>query len=1133
MAARLATLIDCTTGPFVLAQLADQPSWIESLAGFLLFLAFVVFLALIAGVALRRRQWKVAPVWWLISAFLIVAALMHLIDATSAWLSLGGLSTAVKILMVLLAWGTVIALAPLLPQWLERRSAEEYRRQLAERERTEQKLLESYTQRDRAEKALRAREAAYQSLVESLPLNVFHKDHRFRFVSANQRFCETLGKPLEEILGKTDWDFFPEHQCQKYRHDDEHVLHTGETLEDVEAYFKPTGEKLYVQVLKAPVRDADGKIVGVQGMFWDVTVRITADEALRRSDARFRKLVQSSLIGVMVARLDGSIVEANDAFLSMVGYSREDLQQGQVRWDALTPEQHRPGDQRAIAQLKETGTCLPWEKEYFHKQGHLVPILVGVTMLEGSETECICFIVDITRQKRTEQELVSAKEAAEAANRQLQAAKEAADAANQAKSQFLANMSHEVRTPMNAIIGLTELVLNSQLTPRQTDYLKMVLQSGESLLSIINDVLDFSKVESGKIELEEEPLRIRECVGDALKALALRAHGKGLELALDIHSGVPDWVLGDAGRIRQVMINLVGNAIKFTPAGEVVVTVNLNDARGQRSDVSGQQTEVQLSEYEGLRVRGYEANENTPTLPHPHTLAPPSPADTAELLFCVSDTGIGIPENKINKVFEAFEQADSSTTRQYGGTGLGLTIVKRLVELMQGNVWVESKVNEGSRFYFNVRLPLCSKPPARDEVPRRSAIRGTRCLVVDDNATNRRILEEILKSWDMLPTSCSSAAEALTALRSGAAAGQRFELLLTDINMPGMDGFGLVEALREDSELSETTVIILTSGDRPNDASRAEKLAVAQRLLKPVKQSELFDAIAAALGMEMAEPAAASQEESPAIVQPLKILLAEDSVVNQRLAVGLLERHGHEIVVANNGQEAINTLARQSFDLVLMDVQMPELDGLEATRRIRSREQQPGNGHVPIIAMTAHALKGDRERCLAAGMDEYVSKPIREQQLLAAMRAVLGERACGLPASAASVAASPAGRSNDVAAGNVIDWNSALETCGGDHALLRDIVEAFLEEQPRRLAEIRRGIDQPDFELLNRAAHTVKGSMRYFSAQGVYERALALEQMGAGQTVEGAEREVQLLEQELEKLLPHLLDYVQGKGGPA
>ena len=1134
MAAYLATATNGTTGPFLLAQ-AVGVQWISSIADLLLCLAFVVFLAVIAGVALRRRQWKIAPVWWLISAFLIVAGLMHLLDATSSWVPLGALTLFVKIMMVLLAWGTVIALAPLLPQWLERKSAEEYLRQLSEREKAEKKLLESYTQRDRAEKALRAREAAYQSLVESLPLNVFHKDEKGRFVTANQRFCETLGKPLEDILGRTDWDFFPDHQCQKYRRDDDHVLHTGETLEDVEAYFKPTGEKLYVQVLKAPVRDADGRIVGVQGMFWDVTARITADEAVRRSDARFRKLVQSSLIGVMVARLDGSIVEANDAFLSIVGYTREEFDEGLVRWDALTPVQHRAGDENAIAQLRATGTCLPWEKEYIHKHGHLVPILVGVTMLESSETECICFVVDITRQKRTEQELKAAKESAEAANRQLQAAKEAADAANQAKSQFLANMSHEVRTPMNAIIGLTELVLNSQLTPRQTDYLKMVLQSGESLLSIINDVLDFSKVESGKIELEETPLRIRECIGDALKALALRAHTKGLELALDIHSDVPDWVLGDAGRLRQIIINLVGNAIKFTPAGEVVVSVDSARGKGSGFRVEGsvessRSFDREGSMSEGLRVGKSDAGENTPIPSQPQTFTPAVDNDATELLFCVSDTGIGIPESKLDKVFEAFEQADSSTTRQYGGTGLGLTIVKRLVELMNGRVWIESEVNRGSKFFFSVRLPLCEAPLEKDEAPRRSAIRGTRCLIVDDNATNRRILEEIVRSWDMLPTCCGSGADALVALKTGTENGQRLELVLTDINMPGMDGFTLIEAMRADENLADTTVIILTSGDRPNDAARAEKLGVAQRLLKPVKQSELFDAIASALGMEVAEPGASGQEEAPALARPLKILLAEDSLVNQRLAVGLLERHGHEIIVANNGQEAINALDKQSFDLVLMDVQMPELDGLEATRRIRTQEQKTGNGRVPIIAMTAHALKGDRERCLEAGMDEYVSKPIRERQLLAAIRAVLGGSECR--AAGSTLAGDPA-VPNAEGETDIIDWNAALETCGGDHALLRDIVEAFLEEQPRRVAEIRRGIDEQDFELLNRAAHTVKGSMRYFGAQRVYERAMALEQLGASRTVEGADLQVRFLEQELEKLMPHLVDYAQGKGGPA
>jgi CheY-like chemotaxis protein/HPt (histidine-containing phosphotransfer) domain-containing protein len=692
--------------------------------------------------------------------------------------------------------------------------------------------------------------------------------------------------------------------------------------------------------------------------------------------------------------------------------------------------------------------CLPFEKEYIHKDGRRVPILVGVTMLEDSKTDCICFVVDITRQKQTEQ--------------QLKEAKDAADAANLAKSQFLANMSHEVRTPMNAIIGMTELVLNSPLNPKQTEYLKMVLLSGESLLGIINDILDFSKVESGRIELDNLPLRMRECIGDAVKSLALRAHAKGLELALDIHSDVPEWVQGDAGRLRQVVINL----------------------QAQRDS-------------------------------------------KWEILFCVSDTGIGIPPDKVDRVFEAFEQADSSTTRQFGGTGLGLTIVRRMVEIMGGRVWVESELGKGSKFFFNVFLDDCLHPPDEDAAPRRTAIRGTRVLIVDDNSTNRRILEEIVTGWGMIPAAAASAKEALGLLHEGAAGSRRFELLLTDINMPGEDGFSLIAKVRGDPQLAETATIVLTSGERSDDARKCDRFDVAARLLKPVKQSELFDAIVAALGGEEAEESASvlDEEVEPPTIRPLRILLAEDSLVNQKLAVGLLERHGHVLTVANNGQEAINALESSRFDVVLMDVQMPELDGLTATRQIREHEQQTGR-HIPIIAMTAHALKGDRDRCLASGMDDYVSKPIRERQLLAAMRAVLGDEL------SESVSRIIPAQSDAEPSNGVMDWGEALKTCGGDHALLRDIVEAFLEEEPRRVSEIRQAIDSMDFELLGRAAHTIKGSMRYFSAHPVLDRAYALEQLGQEQTLDGAEEIFFLLRQELAKLHPILVDYVQGRGGP-
>jgi two-component system, sensor histidine kinase and response regulator len=1014
------------------------------------FAAYAVIPLLILYFLLRRRHVHFSRVWFLLLVYLIIGALVHVLDAFGDWEPVARVALAMKVVLAFVAWIWVIVLIPLVPQLMEARSDEEFSRLLSLHE--------------EAEQARRETQAIYKSLVESLPLNVFRKDLSGRFVDANQRFCDTLGKPLATILGKNDADFFPAEQVQKYRRDDSHVMETGEALEDIEAYIKPTGEKLHVQVLKAPVRDAKGRIVGVQGMFWDVTERIRADEAARRSDARFRRVVQASLIGVMVADLDGRILDANDAFLRIVGYTRDDIASGRLRWDAITPLEHRPADGRAIEQLHATGTTSPWEKEYFHQDGHRVPILLGVTMLERGGSECTCFVVDITEQKRTEQE--------------LKAAKEAADAANQAKSQFLANMSHEVRTPMNAIIGITELVLNTPLSAKQAEYLRMVMQSAESLLAVINDVLDFSKVESGKVELEHLPFSLRECLGDALKSLALRSHDKGLELALDVHPSVPDWLAGDSGRLRQIVINLVGNAIKFTREGEVVVAVH------------------QLSHSNG----------------------------SVEMQFCVADTGIGIPPDKLDKVFEAFEQADASTTRNFGGTGLGLAIVRRLVELMHGRVRVESKVGEGSQFYFTARLEICTEPPPERQAPRRAALKGTRAIVVDDNATNRRIVEEVLASWELHPTSCAGAAEALQQLRTAFRTGKPFELLLSDVNMPEIDGFMLLEQVRRDPSLADITTILLTSGDRAEDAARCQQLGVTQRLMKPIKQSELYEAILDALGIAPKKEEDAAESPALPATRPLRILLAEDSIVNQRLAVGLLERHGHRITIANNGRQAVDLAVQDGFDVILMDVQMPELDGLEATRLIREHERETGQ-HVPVIAMTAHALKGDRERCLGVGMDEYVAKPVRERQLLTALRNVLGDEVPPPPPEEPTAEFPSAGA-------DVIDWNAALKICAGDHALLRDLVQAFLEEHPRRIDEIRRAIDSADWELLHRAAHTIKGSMRYFGASAVFDRAFGLEQLAARQSLEGAEEIFALLKQELAKLLPHLINYVEGRGGP-
>jgi PAS domain S-box-containing protein len=653
---------------------------------------------------------------------------------------------------------------------------------------------------------------------------------------------------------------------------------------------------------------------------------------------------------------------------------------------------------------------------------------------KGKVMRYVSIRTDITERKKADQAMLEAKETAEAALR--------------IKSDFLANMSHEIRTPMNGIIGMTNLTLETDLNAEQREYVGLVKSSADSLLQIINDILDFSKIESGKMTMELIEFSLEVMLRDTMKTLALRAHQKKLELLLHVAPDVPDRIKGDPGRIRQVIVNLVGNAIKFTSKGEV---------------------EVSVTRQEGA--------------PDGHT----------RLHFSVRDTGIGIPQDKQKSIFESFSQADTSTTRKYGGTGLGLSISAQLIALMGSHIELTSQVDQGSTFHFSLDMPTTSGK-ALAWYQKTGSIENMAVLVVDDNDTNRRLLTQMLTNWHMRPLAVANGELALAELARAAQADTPYALAVLDVQMPGMDGFELVQRMRGQAQTTTMTVMMLSSQGQRGDARRCRDLGVASYLSKPVSQSDLLDAIMTALG----EPL---QTETPLITQyslqenrrPLNLLLAEDNAVNQKLAVTLLQKQGHQVTVANNGLEAISHWTSGEFDAILMDVDMPEMNGYEATEQIRLTEQGRAV-HIPIVAMTAHAMQGAREECLAHGMDGYLSKPIDVAALWHELDLLLPRSEPAPSQTGASNAAAKSSTSASVAdALPVANFHQLRQTIDNNRELFEELVKLYVTDAPVQRARLQVGLAQGDADAVRRAAHSIKGMVGVFSAERTLAAAQAVE----------------------------------------
>lgn len=1027
------------------------------------FVAYYAVPCVVVYFVSRHRNVKFPPVFYLFLGMIFFSCgTVHLVEAGIFWWPAYRLSGVLKLLTAIVSCVGVVMLTRILPDALELKSGEEFRREA--------------TGRRKAEAQLQFEQNLLYTLMHHLPDAIYFKDREGRFLRISDSLASRfrLADP-QEAVGTQAADYFSDQHAGKSRLDELEIMKTGQAKTGIiERESWLDGSTSWVSTTKAPLRDQTGKLIGTFGVSRDVTQMKQTEESLRISEQRFDLCVRGSNDGIWDWDIATNEVYYAPRFKALLGFEDHEMENVLDAWrERLHPDDVEPTF-AAINAHHEHRT--PYDVEYrlrtkengyrwFRARGQ------AVWDENGKPTRMAGSISEITHQKEVEAELRRALEAAEAAN--------------QAKSDFLAKMSHEIRTPMNGVIGMAELLASTELTSEQREYLGLVQHSADSLLHLLNDILDFSKIEAGKLQLEMIEFDLADAIGRTAKTIAVRAAEKGLELNFRIEPSLPRHVVGDPGRLRQVVVNLAGNAVKFTESGEILIEVTEQS-----------RTEQQVS-----------------------------------IQVLVLDTGIGIPPEKQGLIFDAFSQADDSTTREYGGSGLGLAICAQLIELMDGRIWVESEPGKGTRFYFTATLGIAASENGERDL---ALLEEMPILVVDDNSTNRRVLQEVLATWKMEPQSLHDGKLVLAEVRRAVEAGRPYRVVILDCMMPGMDGFTVAEQLKRNDLLRETRLIMISSADRSDDSERCRQLGISRYMTKPIVQSELLNVLlAVAGGSELTAQLEQSNTADDAKSQrPMRILLVEDGLVNQRVAMGLLKKRGHDVAIANNGQQAVEKYQQSAFDLVLMDVQMPVMDGFEATAVIRELQQQSGR-RIPIIAMTAGAMKGDRERCLEAGMDEYVTKPFAAQDLYdvlahyasladsptEAEKSTSAAADSKQPSDAEPKSGAPDQAAPETAAPETADPETAARETGESPPVeqesddtsppfdlavarsrvpndedVRELAELLLVECPKLIDEIRAAFRRGEAYALRRAAHSLKSTASFFAAEQVAELAAELEQ---------------------------------------